>query len=339
MRAETVHALLLMGILVGLAFSLYSAYETANPSLYGGCNVNSYVSCGKIATSGHTTTFGIQDYLYGIGGFVVLLLLDIPLYRTWKREWLLAVTVLSGIGAALSVYFGYLELAVIQGLCLICLGAYLSNVVVFSCALYLERLGAADRRATRAAAETPTGRGPSRRRVVRRLAASVLVGDDGVGVRDRLETAGELVEVVAADAHDHRCRRPSGCRCASRCTRRRPRPGRPGSASGRSRTSVGRSPGRPSLEASIASIADFGLREEQHVRRGHRERAERTVGDVLRRGRVAGDLPPPRRLCEVPLLLHHPDGRHEPGPELALGRDRRGRTRRSRTPRGPGMST
>ncbi|HXQ93739.1 MAG TPA: vitamin K epoxide reductase family protein [Thermoplasmata archaeon] len=152
MRAESVHQLLLMGILVGLAFSLYAGWETAHPTP-GGCNINSYVSCGKIATSGHTTTFGIQDYFYGIGGFVVLLLLDIPLYMTWKREWLLPVTLLSGLGVALSIYFAYLELVVIQGLCLICLGSYLSNVVVFACALYLERSGAADRKAARAAAD------------------------------------------------------------------------------------------------------------------------------------------------------------------------------------------
>lgn len=153
MRAETVHSLLLMGILVGLAFSLFAAYETTHPSAQGVCSVNSFISCQKIDTSGHTTTLGIEDWLWGIGGFVVLLALDIPLYRTWKREWLLPVVALSAVGGLLSIWFGYVELVVIQGLCLVCLGAYLSNVVVFGCALYLMRLSASDRRAARAASD------------------------------------------------------------------------------------------------------------------------------------------------------------------------------------------
>jgi uncharacterized membrane protein len=147
MKAETVHQLLLLGILVGLAFAIYAALESTIPGLQGSCHVNSYISCGKIDNSGHTTTLGIQDYNWGIGGFVVMLLLDIPLYRTWRRDWLQVVTLVSGLGAVLSIYFAYLELFVIQGLCPVCLGAYLSNVAVFACAVYLLRLGSSERRA------------------------------------------------------------------------------------------------------------------------------------------------------------------------------------------------
>jgi uncharacterized membrane protein len=154
MKAETVHQMLLMGILVGLAFALYSGYETTHPAVQGTCQINSYVSCAKIANSGHTTTLGIQDYLWGIGGFVALLLVDIPLYRTWKPEWLLTLCALSGLGVIFSLYLAYLELVVIQGLCLICLSAYLSNGFVFACAAYLMRLGSSERRAAREAAET-----------------------------------------------------------------------------------------------------------------------------------------------------------------------------------------
>ena len=156
MRAETVHQLLLLGIILGLAFSLYAGYESLYPPAQGTCSFNSYVSCSKIDTSGHTTTLGIEDWLWGTGGFVLLLLLDIPLYRTWKREWLLPLTALSTVGVLLTLYFAYLEFAVIQGLCIICLGAYLSNVLVFGCAVYLTRLGSAERRAAAAGANAST---------------------------------------------------------------------------------------------------------------------------------------------------------------------------------------
>lgn len=141
MRADTLHALLLMGILVGLAFSAYAGYETTHPSAQGLCQVNSYVSCGKIASSGHTTTLGIEDWLWGVAGFVLLLALDVPLYRTWKRKWLVPVFLLSLVGVLLAAYFAYVELVVIQGLCLVCLGSYFSGVVVFGAAAALLRLG------------------------------------------------------------------------------------------------------------------------------------------------------------------------------------------------------
>jgi uncharacterized membrane protein len=153
MKAESVHQLLLLGILVGLAFAIYAMIESVVPALQHSCTINSYFSCGKIDSSGHTTTLGVQDYVWGIAGFIALFVVDIPLYRTWKREWLEVVTVLSGLGVLLSIYFAYLELVVIQGVCPICLGAYLSNVLVFGCAAYLMRLGSAERRAGRGTVE------------------------------------------------------------------------------------------------------------------------------------------------------------------------------------------
>jgi len=154
MRADTVHSLIFLALLIGLAFSLFAGYESTNPAAQGICSVNTYVSCAKIDTSGHTTTLGIEDWLWGVGGFVVMLALDVPLIRTWKRNWLEALTLVSLVGALFSVYLAYLELVVIQGLCLVCLGAYFSNLVVFACALYLVRLGLKDR-ATPASAPSP----------------------------------------------------------------------------------------------------------------------------------------------------------------------------------------
>lgn len=144
-RAETAHALVLLALVAGLGLSVYAGYETVNPALQGSCSFTAYFSCAKIDTSGHTTTFGVEDYVWGIAGFVVMLALDIPLYRSWDRRLLEGLTVLSGLGAALSVYFAYVELAVIQGVCVICLGAYLANVVVLAFLLVLVRMGRRER--------------------------------------------------------------------------------------------------------------------------------------------------------------------------------------------------
>lgn len=152
-RAETAHALVLLAIVAGLGFSVYAAYETLNPVLQRSCSFNSYFSCSKIDTSGHTTTLGIEDYVWGIAGFVVMLALDIPLIRSWNRRLLEGLTVLSALGAALSVYFAYVELVVIQGVCVVCLGAYLANVVVLVFLLVLVRMGRRERAEAAASAK------------------------------------------------------------------------------------------------------------------------------------------------------------------------------------------
>src|SRR5580700_4156909 len=109
MRAATLHALLLLAIVVGLGFALYAYAESVDAGLRNSCNVNSVFNCSKIDTSGMTTTLGIQDYVWGISGFVVLLALDVPLFRSWRRDLLNAVVGVSGLGVGLSLYLGYIE--------------------------------------------------------------------------------------------------------------------------------------------------------------------------------------------------------------------------------------
>ncbi len=140
MRADTAYALVLLLLIGGLAFSAYAWYETVNASAQGVCSINSYVSCGKIDTSGHTTTLGLPDWGIGVAGYVVMIALGVLAYRTYRRSYLEGLTVVSGLGLALSVYFAYIELVVIQGLCIICLGAYLCNLASFVLLLYLVRL-------------------------------------------------------------------------------------------------------------------------------------------------------------------------------------------------------
>ncbi len=139
MDARTLHAILPVAIVAGLALSAFAAYETIYPAAESACSVTSFVSCAKVDQSGLTTTFGIQDYWIGIIGFLVLLAVDIPLYRTYKPMWLYTLLGFSTLGVVAAIYLGYVELVLIGALCLICTGAYLANVVVFGVALALVR--------------------------------------------------------------------------------------------------------------------------------------------------------------------------------------------------------
>lgn len=137
MRAESLHAIILLATIVGAGLSVFAYAETVDPALQHDCSVNVFFSCAKVDQSGQTTILGIPDWSIGLGGFVGLLLIDIPLYRTWKTAWLRALTVVSAIGVAVSVYLAYVELFRIDALCPVCLSAYLANLVVFAAGLGL----------------------------------------------------------------------------------------------------------------------------------------------------------------------------------------------------------
>ncbi len=131
MRAETLHALLLLALIVGLGASIFAYAESVDVSLQRDCSVNVFFSCSKVDQSGQTTTLGLPDYAWGIGGFLAMLALDIPLYVSWRASLLRALAALSGLGVLLSADLTYIELVRIDALCPVCLTAYLSNLLAF----------------------------------------------------------------------------------------------------------------------------------------------------------------------------------------------------------------
>ncbi|HLY77221.1 MAG TPA: vitamin K epoxide reductase family protein [Thermoplasmata archaeon] len=151
MRSETLHAALPLAILAGLALSLFAAAETLDPALRAACSVSPFFSCAKVDQSAYTTTFGIPDYLIGIGGFVIMFALDIQVYRVGRGRWLDLLTLFSVLGLALSVYFAWVELAVIGAFCLVCFSSYLCNGAVLVLALQLRRRSSGSGRSARPA--------------------------------------------------------------------------------------------------------------------------------------------------------------------------------------------
>jgi len=157
MRSETLHAILPLAIIAGLGFSLYAAAETLDPALRSICSVSPFLSCGKVAESKFTTTLGIPDYLWGIGGFVVLFGLDVQVYRLGRGRWLDVLTGVSGLGVAFSAYFAWVELGEIGAFCLVCFASYLCNAAVLVTALWLRRPSTGSGRSAGAAPSTEDG--------------------------------------------------------------------------------------------------------------------------------------------------------------------------------------
>jgi uncharacterized membrane protein len=125
---------------IGLIISIFSALEFYEASLRSLCTYSAFFSCGAVDTSGHTTTFGVPDYLWGIGGFLLILVLaGIAESRPSRRAWPNLLALVTVFGVAFSAYFLYVQLAVIGALCVICLSADLFGWLACGGALALVR--------------------------------------------------------------------------------------------------------------------------------------------------------------------------------------------------------
>ena len=148
MRTSQIRSVLFLSAALGLLVSLFAAAEFVDASLRGICSVNSFFSCAMVDESGKTTTLGIQDYLWGIGGFVVIF----AVAALWERRprdmrWGYALVSITSAGVALSLYFLYVELAEIHALCLVCAATYLLGTSAWVAAVALAvrtRRGALD---------------------------------------------------------------------------------------------------------------------------------------------------------------------------------------------------
>ncbi len=131
--------LLLVCIFAGLALSVFAGLETAIPGLQGVCTVNSWVSCGAVASSPYSWIGPIPVWSVGLGGFVVLLGLSILYLQTREERWLWALWVVAGIGFAASIVLAGVEVFLIHAVCPVCLASYVADFGVFAVAWRMRR--------------------------------------------------------------------------------------------------------------------------------------------------------------------------------------------------------
>ncbi|MCI4344309.1 MAG: vitamin K epoxide reductase family protein [Thermoplasmata archaeon] len=143
MRAETLHQVILAAVLAGLGLSFYAGYETVNAAAANSCTFSAVFSCSKVLASGKTTTLGIQDWILGAAGFLALLAVDVPLFRSWDRRLLTVLLGLAAVGLLVSVYLASIEVTQIGALCPVCLSSYAADAIVLVSAWTLFREGRA----------------------------------------------------------------------------------------------------------------------------------------------------------------------------------------------------
>ncbi len=125
MRTRDLRSITTLAAVLGLVVAIFAALEFFDASLRGICSINSFFSCALVDQSGRTTTLGVPDYAWGIGGFVAILVVaalgerapDDP-----RRAYALVALTSAGIG--LAIYLLYVELAEIHALCIVCATDY-----------------------------------------------------------------------------------------------------------------------------------------------------------------------------------------------------------------------
>ena len=125
--------LILSVLCVGaIADNIYLAHEYTTQN-FSSCNLNSYISCGTVALSGHTSLFGVPFWAMGLAYFPLIILVGWFL----SKEILILLLL---VGDIFTTYLWFLELAVIHAVCPLCVSLYGFNYVLTAIvAVYLFR--------------------------------------------------------------------------------------------------------------------------------------------------------------------------------------------------------
>jgi uncharacterized membrane protein len=140
MRASSLRSALSLAAVFGLIVSIFAMAESVYSSLRGLCSVNSFFSCALVDQSGRTTTLGIQDYFWGIAGFILILIGAALWEKRPRARWIgYGLVALTSAGVALALYFLYVELAEIHALCIVCVVTYFMGGIAWLAAIALTR--------------------------------------------------------------------------------------------------------------------------------------------------------------------------------------------------------
>jgi uncharacterized membrane protein len=127
---EKLSAAYLVVAAAGIGLAIYVAHDYLTQN-FSSCYINSFVNCGGVYQSGHTSLFGIPFYVAGLVWFPVAFsigLVTSRLGRTLVNSEILLPLLM--VGNIFTIYLWYLELAVIHEVCPLCVGLYAVNYVL-----------------------------------------------------------------------------------------------------------------------------------------------------------------------------------------------------------------
>jgi uncharacterized membrane protein len=128
MNKFSVSIISLSGLGIIVAIILTYEYVTADFTV---CNINSFFSCGAVASSPYSKLFGIPMYVFGLVWFPLIFILSLAYSSFGKREInILALLPLLLLGDIFTIYLWYDQLALIGKLCPFCISLYIINYIL-----------------------------------------------------------------------------------------------------------------------------------------------------------------------------------------------------------------
>lgn len=131
-------AILIVLALLGLADSWYLAQSAATDTSLV-CDIDGLDGCNTVAQSPYSRVAGIPLADFGLLFYGALLLGAVALLRFPGRRAKLSIVVLTALGALLSAYFVYVQLALIQAVCIYCIASAIISWLSLPTALALPR--------------------------------------------------------------------------------------------------------------------------------------------------------------------------------------------------------
>jgi uncharacterized membrane protein len=140
MRTRSVRTAVYLAGGIGLIVALFAAAEFYDAALRAVCSVSTFFSCSAVDNSGLTTTLWVPDWIWGVLGFVVILVAAaLAEQRPNDRRYADALLGVTTVGVVLSLWLLYVELGEIHALCLVCASAYVLGGLCWVGAIELVR--------------------------------------------------------------------------------------------------------------------------------------------------------------------------------------------------------
>ncbi len=128
--------IILVASIVGFVDASYLAAK-----YYSGSAVECAIlaGCAQVTTSKYAEVAGVSIALVGAIYYFALFVLGILFREKSETRFLVAIIALSGLGFIASVWFTYLQIAVINALCVYCLTSAASTTAIFVSSLFIWR--------------------------------------------------------------------------------------------------------------------------------------------------------------------------------------------------------
>lgn len=127
---KNIYRILILLSLVGLADAGYLTYEHY-ANIIPPCAVGSFFDCGQVVRSQYAVFLGLPLAVWGVFHYTILFSSSL-LYHIYKNPfWMRIFSFFAAVGFICSLYFIYLQVAVLKALCLYCVVSAVNSLIIF----------------------------------------------------------------------------------------------------------------------------------------------------------------------------------------------------------------